>query len=162
MLSEYGAERCCPWCLAPRRQCLSPVGRQLRRLSCPILKNLQFDSTISTKKNKKRTKASRPKLPSLPSDDSSDDLTLEEPSKEDEEYAEYVMKLMEEWNASHPSSHEETDYVKEEAAQIVEWEEHPEVYERWLRAHEPSKLWKELRAIKCRFMGLPYSDLDLE
>ncbi len=110
----------------------------------------------------KRTKASRPKLPSLPSDDISDDLTLEEPSKEDEEYAEYVMKLMEEWKASHPSSHEEIDYAKKEAAQIVEWEEHPEVYERWLRAHEPSKLWKALRAIKCKFMGLPYSDLDLE
>ena len=83
-------------------------------------------------------------------------------SMTDEEYAEHVMKLFDEWNASHPSSHEEIDYAKEEAAQIVYWEEHPEAYERWLRAHEPSKLWKELRAIKCKFMGLPYSDLDLE
>ena len=80
----------------------------------------------------------------------------------DEEYAEHVMKLFDEWNASHPSSHEEIDYAKEEAAQIVYWKEHPEVYERWLRAHEPSRLWKELRAIKCKFMGLPYSDWDLE
>ena len=44
----------------------------------------------------------------------------------------------------------------------VAWEEHPEVYEQWLRANEPSKLWKELRAITCKIMGLPYSDLDLE
>ena len=140
-----------------------PVARRAT-IAANAMSNIEksaIRSTIPTME-KKRTKASRPKLPSLPSDDSSDNLTLEEPSKEDEEYAEYVMKLMEEWNASHPSSHEETDYVKEEAAQIVEWEEHPEVYERWLRAHEPSKLWKELRAIKCKFMGLPYSDLDLE
>ncbi len=54
------------------------------------------------------------------------------------------------------------EYNARLAAQIVEWEEHPEVYERWLRANEPSKLWKELRAIKCKFMGLPYSDLDFE
>jgi hypothetical protein len=61
-----------------------------------------------------------------------------------------------------PESLTQEEYDARLAAQIVEWEEHPEVYERWLRAHEPSKLWKELRAIKCKFMGLPYSDLDLE
>ena len=141
-----------------------PVARRAT-IATNVMSNIEksaIHSTIPTMKNIKRTKASRPKLPSLPSNDSSDDLTLEEPSKEDEEYAEHVMKLMEEWNASHPSSHAEIDYAKEEAAQIVEWEEHPEVYERWLRANEPSKLWKELRAIKCKFMGLPYSDLDYE
>ena len=140
-----------------------PVARRAT-IAANAMSNIEksaIRSTIPTME-KKRTKVSRPKLPSLPSDDSSDDLTLEEPSKEDEEYAEYVMKLMEEWIASHPSSHEEIDYAKKEAAQIVEWEEHPEVYERWLRANEPSKQWKELRAIKCKFMGLPYSDLDYE
>ena len=29
-------------CQTPRRKCLSPVGRQLRRMPCPILKNQQF------------------------------------------------------------------------------------------------------------------------
>ena len=61
-----------------------------------------------------------------------------------------------------PESLTQEEYDARLAAQIVEWEEHPEVYERWLRAHEPSKLWKELRVIKCKFMGLPYSDLDYE
>ena len=61
-----------------------------------------------------------------------------------------------------PESLTQEEYDARLAAQIGEWEEHPEVYERWLRAHEPSKLWKELRAIKCNFMGLPYSALDLE
>ena len=79
----------------------------------------------------------------------------------DEDYFEHVSKLLAEWEKP-PESLTQEEYDTRLAAQIVEWEEHPEVYERWLRAHEPSKLWKEFRAIKCKFMGLPYSDLDLE
>ncbi len=79
----------------------------------------------------------------------------------DEEYFAHVSKLLAEWE-NPPASLTQEECDARFAAQIVEWEEHPEVYERWLRANEPSKLWKELRAIKCKFMGLPYSDLDFE
>ena len=90
-----------------------------------------------------------------------DDQNQKSSPMTDEEYFEHVSKLLAEWEDP-PESLTQEEYDARLAAQIVEWEEHPEVYERWLRAHEPSKLWKELRAIKCKFMGLPYSDLDLE